>query len=113
MLKYITALLAAATSVGASGALRDGTPVMSIRSDKSLDQISGCIDRAWERRTGQATYVPGENGFSMRLAYSIMSANIQSVLVDVRDIGSARLVTVYSRKADDGPKLSSEIQGCV
>jgi len=101
-----------APTLAEDGIRKDGA-FIERETAKSLNQISGCLNRAWEQRDGQISYVPDEKGFVMRLSYTAVYAAVTAVQVEVEDKQSGRLVKVYARKGDRREKLQQEIAGCV
>lgn len=90
-----------------------GSVFIDRETGKPLTAISGCISKAWERRSGTTTYVPTEDGFTMRLSYDTLGGTIVATQVDATDRKNARQVVVYARKGDRNQKLRREIEGCL
>lgn len=108
----------ALAALGAPGAVTarslDGTaPFMELMSNHSLGEISGCLAKAWEARSGETNYVPAETGFTMQLQYDGQFTRLIAARVKVEEDKGQRKVLVYAPKNERKAKLRNEINGCV
>ncbi len=116
MIKAILVGALASAAVSSPSVAADVTkqpPFIEQHTAKSLGDISGCVSKAWQSRSGQTAYIPGSGSFTMRLSYPIVSTMLVAVQVDAVDLGNERLVKVFARKGDRSKKLTSEINGCL
>jgi hypothetical protein len=98
--------------------LRQTPPIVDSSSQRSVQEISGCIAEHWQRRSSTLTAAPRPNGTSLTLSSQVMSKAYPVIVVDIDDQGTARSVKAYikgntsSDTANDDPG-NREITSCL
>lgn len=95
--------------------VRQRGPFIERQSQKSVEDLSGCIAQKWESRVGDVSVTPRVNGITIasKLSGFLGTEASTFIVVDIEDQKTSRKLSAYALKGERGARLQSEIDDCL